>query len=107
MLSVLNTFLPLTGSTMTSPILFITTIRKGFQLILNPLLIFSAKPIYSQSTSISLLLVTITPLLIQLIPPPQFQHSPTGQNGDLVLQIVVQDPFEAERDRAILNIVQV
>ena len=51
--------------------------------------------------------MTITPLLIQLIPLPQFQHSPTGQNGDLVLQIVVQDLFEAEHDRAILNIVQV
>ena len=49
----------------------------------------------------------ITPLLIQLIPPPQFQHSPIGQNGDPVLQIVVQDLFEAEHDRAILNIVQV
>ena len=107
MLSVLNTFPLMTGSTMTSPILFITMIRKGFQLILNPLYISSEKPIYSQLTSTSLWLVTITPLLIQLIPPPQFQHSPTGQNGDLVLQIVVQDPFEAAHDRAILNIVQV
>lgn len=107
MLSVLNTFPSLTGSTMTSPILFITTTRKGFQLILNPLYISSEKPIYSQSTSTSLWLVTITLLQIQLILPPQLQHSPTGQNGDLVLQIVVQDLFEAEHDRAILNIVQV
>ena len=65
------------------------------------------KPIPSQLTLTLPMLVMTMPPLIQHIPQPQSQHLPTGLHGDHVLQIVVLVLFEAEHERAILNIVLV